>query len=117
MTPLECLRYLYAGALEKKPTEAQVHRALDAVVKATGLTPIGEWPESMVDWPEQENPPHWIATRVVAGTALVLSGQGKAAWCQVSSCKPIDEKACEQALQRHLKGVWREIMQDSYEIA
>lgn len=52
---------------------------------------------------------------LIAESHIAIDLHRRAAWCQLSSCRPLDEGAIHATLTEHLPGTWKLRRQDSQE--
>ena len=90
---------IFDGLVPDIPTSRQLHRLLDAIVKATGLTAF-----SPVDI--HVHNPHWCAYVLIAESHISAHGDGKQGHIDVFSCARFDAMIVYQLICDALGGEW-----------
>ena len=116
MEPLACHRLLYHGTVAERPPDAALEQTLTALVETLGLHifagPFVAHPK--LD-NETDDSTRASALVLIAESHIAIDLHRRAAWCQLSSCRPLDEEAIHVALSEHLPGTWKLHRQDSQE--
>ena len=127
MEPLACHRLLYHGALTRRPSDATLERTLTALAETLDLHvfagPIVAHPKitqlkagsETKETEEVEDTSRTSALVLIAESHIAIDLHRRAAWCQLSSCRPLDEGAIHATLSEHLPGAWKLRRQDSQE--
>ena len=116
MEPLACHRLLYHGALTRRPSDTTLERTLAALAETLGLH-IFAGP--FVAHPKRDDKAEDVtrtsALVLIAESHIAIDLHRRAAWCQLSSCRPLDEGEIHAILTKHLPGSWKLRHQDSQE--
>lgn len=124
MDPLACHRLLYHGALTERPTDATLERTLTELSETLGLHvfagPFVAHPTVTLfkaegETEEVEDVTRTSALVLIAESHIAIDLHRRAAWCQLSSCRPLDELGVHGTLTKHLPGTWNLRRQDSQE--